>query len=186
MWRVEHPTLFIVFVFLIVSWIGLSLIGMLFAAVVYYDARKDIKAREESHINSGRETLAKLVRKMGAFKFFAYILWFLSGVYVLTPWSLNSTGPEWRRLIVPFCMNTGITLVTLSLVNFHWTRRNVLERDMKDTKVQEEAMAVTAALLAAKHLDRNTDSMNRLKDATDKATVAVQKQTAAMEDTKNG
>jgi hypothetical protein len=173
----ETPILYALVVFLIISWIVLSLVFTVYGIFVRIDAQKDIDARHLSGTNSGKEILAKLVRRMGTLKIIAFSTWFLTGLYAISPWSLQATGPPWRRLIVPLGMNIGLVAIGTSLITFQRERRRVL---IKDTAIEFERLhQIELAKVQAAQDD--IQSRNALTAATADLAQATKDQTEVLQ-----
>lgn len=165
----ESPLLYYMLLVLVISWLVISFVATVYALVVTFDSRKDIKARHESNINSGREAMAQLVYTMGRLKLFAFSVWFLCGIYAMSPWALPGNGPPWKRLIIPLGLDLGMIAVAASLVNFQRERARVLKRDMDDKQLRVEAAAIVTAL----HLEDNTNALRENTKITKDAITAL-------------
>lgn len=182
--RIDTPFLFYFVLSLIVLWILFSIAGIGYAAYVAIDAQKDIDARHTIGINSGREILARLVRTMGRLKLFAFCIFFLCGIYAISPWSLNSTGPPWRRMIIPTGLVLGQGAIVLSLINFQRERKRVLDRDTRDAlahKRAEDRARVEAAQQQIESRDALTAATTDLAQATRDQTDALTSGTVAVQ-----
>jgi hypothetical protein len=168
---------------LIITWIGVSAVAVIYAFIVRIDAQKDLDARHLAGTNSGKEILAKLVRTMGTLKIIAFTTWLLTGLYAISPWSLNAEGPIWRRLIFPIGMNIGLVCVAASLFLFQHERKRVLVRDTASELERLRRLAAVERDLESR--DALTAATNGLAQATREQTEALAPNTAQAENTES-
>jgi hypothetical protein len=163
----------IVLLLVLAGWILSSAYYMMYSLFVRNDGMRDVQARHEMGINTGRERLAQLVVTMGTYKAWAFGIWLLCGLYFayeITPWGREEVHGPWRNLIIPVCLIVGQQLIGRSLLRFHTERKRVLDTDRQ----HEQQRLLAAARVTAQSLDNNTAALNSLTDATNAVTDTMQ------------
>lgn len=160
-------------------WVLGSFIGLGYGLYLYYEARKDVLARQLLGINHGTQDVARLVVVTSILASFALFTFLVAGL-------LAASIPTSRRItpmsyFIQALLVLGHDAIVVSLWYQERVRRRVLRRDMQNATVRQQAEETAAAQQAKELAERSNESRDRLTTATEGLTHATEAATIAMQ-----
>jgi hypothetical protein len=153
-----------------VLWVAGAAFGLMYGLLVRRDAMIDVQARHDAQMNSGRETLARLLVVTSSLLSYALFIFLLVGIGAMMMPGDPRTTP--MSYVLQLMLVSAEWAVTASLYYKQRVRTRVLLDDMKS----EALRVAAAALVAAENLAANTQALVDNTIATEAATEAIQGQ----------